>query len=430
GLVRARGIEPPGWWRRLEIAYDAAAGTLRYVELTDRARAEETLTRAQTQLVRSFLTQAVAGSAADQDIARTLYEMLLPLRLRDSTQAGRDSVLLLDRQAAAFPWELLEDRWSANTLPPAVAAGMVRQLKTDRFRAVPARAAGLNALVIGNPSLVPGSGDGPAEFADLPGARAEAQAVAQTLQAAGYAVTSEIGGDATSCVIGLHGGAYRVVHLAGHGVIDYVAPGGAEAASGMMVGHGMVLTPADIAQMRWVPALVFLNCCHLGAERSHGAARYHELAANLGSQFIEMGVQAVVAAGWALDDAAAATFAAAFYQGMLSGQPFGAAVRQARLAAYTLHPQVNTWGAYQCYGDPHFSLSAASAQPSAAQPAPPYFATGELLAELDNLLAREAAADLPPVLARVPDMVRGAWVARPEVGQRLARLGWQPQSHP
>ena len=73
------------------------------------------------------------------------------------------------------------------------------------------------------------------------------------------------------------------------------------------LGRDIVLTPGDIEQMRWVPELVFINCCHLGkpgAGTDRGA-----LAANLGMQFIRMGVRAVVAAGWAVDDAAALAFA-------------------------------------------------------------------------------------------------------------------------
>ena len=32
----------------------------------------------------------------------------------------------------------------------------------------------------------------------------------------------------------------------------------------MVIGRDIFLTPGDIEQMRWVPELVFINCCHLG----------------------------------------------------------------------------------------------------------------------------------------------------------------------
>ena len=41
---------------------------------------------------------------------------------------------------------------------------------------------------------------------------------------------------------------------------------------------------------------------------------------------------------------------------MLKGETFGDAVKTARRRTYDGHPGSNTWGAYQCYGDPDFRL--------------------------------------------------------------------------
>jgi len=41
---------------------------------------------------------------------------------------------------------------------------------------------------------------------------------------------------------------------------------------------------------------------------------------------------------------------------MLDGYAFGAAVQEARKATFEAHPRTNTWGAYQCYGDPDYVL--------------------------------------------------------------------------
>jgi tetratricopeptide (TPR) repeat protein len=71
-----------------------------------------------------------------------------------------------------------------------------------------------------------------------------------------------------------------------------------------------------------------------------------------------MGVKAVIAAGWAVDDAAAITFADVFYDQLLKGAQFGDAVREARKQTYVLHKdRTNTWAAYQCYGDPSYRLA-------------------------------------------------------------------------
>ncbi|MCA9501225.1 MAG: CHAT domain-containing protein, partial [Nitrospira sp.] len=83
---------------------------------------------------------------------------------------------------------------------------------------------------------------------------------------------------------------------------------------------------------------------------------FHQLASNLGTQLIRMGVRAVVAAGWAVDDLAAKTFAKKFYEEMFQNRTFGDAVRLAREEIFLRQGGSNTWGAYQCYGDPDFSL--------------------------------------------------------------------------
>src|SRR5690606_828403 len=107
------------------------------------------------------------------------------------------------------------------------------------------------------------------------------------------------------------------------------------------------------------------------------------LAANLGMQFIRMGVRAVVAAGWAVDDAAALAFAEAFYGRMLAGEAFGEAVRAAREEVWLRFRGVNTWGAYQCYGDPDYTLlRGRAARPAQHQC---FHSPAELSVELDNL---------------------------------------------
>jgi hypothetical protein len=151
----------------------------------------------------------------------------------------------------------------------------------------------------------------------------------------------------------------------------------------MVIGRDTLLTPGDVEQMRWVPELVFINCCHLGRTLSRAPARHNVLAANLAVQFVRMGVKAVVAAGWAVDDGAANAFAESFYGRLLAGEPFGEAVRAAREEVWTRFPGVNTWGAYQCYGDPSYRL-AGGTQPQAKPRERRYHAPCELVAQLDN----------------------------------------------
>ena len=296
---------------------------------------------------------------------------------------------------------------------------MIRQFKTKNFRARPAYAPNDTALVIGNPDL-----GGSPDFADLPGARDEALSVVGTLANAGYDVTDRIGEQTPAILEALHREKWRILHLAGHGVHEYKSAKMAVARSGMVIGLDTILTPGDIEQMRWVPELVFINCCHLGRIDGLGKTEPGVLAANLAEQFINMGVKAVIAAGWAVDDVAGKAFADAFYRHMMAGGFFGEAVRAAREEIFVVCDNVNTWGAYQCYGDPNFRLSRDGVTHYAE--APPYTTPHELVVDLDNLAcglrdgddSSDIAERLERRLKRIPSAQKG-WMKRADVAAAL-----------
>jgi pimeloyl-ACP methyl ester carboxylesterase/tetratricopeptide (TPR) repeat protein len=416
GRSRAYFAEEGAWWHRLQITAKPD-GSLSFNMLTDRARAEMTLQRTQRSLVEKFVKRQIATTAGDQDIAVTLFELLVPNRLKDQAPEGRDLVLVLDAAAAAYPWELLQDGMadaegrSADGADPfrlriALRAGLIRQLQTEAFRESVINATGDCALVIGDPQ-----GD-PAIFPELVGAQQEARTVAQSLRESFAARRSQEGNDDDlvtllvrpadhEVVVALFKRAYRIVHLAGHGVVDYEVPltdaeqqratAGRpierQRVTGMVLGKGVFLTPAEIAQMRRVPELVFVNCCHLGEIKDVEAAPTrdrHLLAANIATELIRIGVKAVVAAGWAVDDNAAELFARTFYEHILSGVTFGRAVYLARCVVAKEFPQSNTWGAYQCYGDPAFRL-ATSDMVASDRFGEDFTAKKELVIALDHL---------------------------------------------
>lgn len=418
---RIRFDDTPEWWQRLEIVEDVApARALRFVFASDRARAEETMSTGQLALAERFIAQASASPSTNVEAARTLFEMLLPVRLREMAPKQQNVVLLLDPWSARFPWELLDNRWSPLGRPPAVQGGMLRQLKAREFREQPAYSDAPSALVVGNPDLA-----GSPDFADLPGARQEAQQVASQLATLGFEVLDSVDEQKDAILYKLHRRAWRILHLAGHGVHE--APGASADAppvSGMVIGARDTLTPGDVQQLRWVPELVFVNCCHLGRTMATHALDRPGFAANLGVAFIQMGARAVVVAGWAVDDAAALTFAETFYARMLAGWYFGEAVRVAREETHRRHPSVNTWGAYQCYGDPNYVLVRGGQMERAA---PPPFATpAELVVALENCASglkagsdeRDPAAQIAAILGRVRQ-VDEAWLTRGDVAAAL-----------
>jgi hypothetical protein len=420
GRRRVRFDTPNEWYQRLEIIRQN--DRLRFLFPTDRARAEETLATGQLALADAFVQIASRDTGQNSEAAKTLFEMLLPLRLRELSPQQGNLVVIVDSQSAHYPWELLENRWAVGERPPSVAAGFVRQFRTAEFRQRPAHSLANTALVIGNPDLQ----DSP-DFCDLPGARDEAQLVAEQLGAEGYAVTDCVDQSATPILEALHKDSWRILHLAGHGVHEHPAAGG-KPMSGMVIGPASFLTPGDIAQMRFVPDLVFINCCHLGRVDGRRELDRLGLAANLGEEFVRMGVRAVVAAGWAVDDRAGQAFAATFYRGMLAGETFGEAVRVAREDVWLRFPDVNTWGAYQCYGDPDFRFHRDGS--SAPRKLTPFATAHELVVEFENLAADlragargEAGEQIEARLARIPANQKSRWLARGDVQAALG-LTW------
>ena len=303
---------------------------------------------------------------------------MLPNALKEAAEWGDNLQLIVDNDAAAIPWEMMVDRHSHSDEPPAVASGLLRQLRTERFRERPFDALDRAACIIGDPAdsdgqPIPG-------FVPLDGAVEECEKVTELLQNGGYSVESAVRKSLLDIMNTLHRRDYRILHLAGHGVhampIDResdresdeveISPAPARAGrlrvrkrkrphvSGMVIGPDITLSPSEVEKMLVVPGLVFINCCELG--RTKGETHWPEFAANIAGQFISMGARCVVASGWEVDDRAAVTFATEFYRRILRGETFGDSVKWARRLTWESHPRVNTWGAYQCYGDPGWRL--------------------------------------------------------------------------
>jgi CHAT domain-containing protein len=362
GWTRIAYEEPAGWWNRIYIrASEDNEDTLIFTVPTDRARAEESRLGVQRNNVDGLIAQSVRNPNWDENLATAMFELMVPNRLKGSFKDLNNVLFVVDEQAASYPWELLYDRRMGKDLPIVVQVGMIRQFSTRTFRETVVDVKNKNVLVIGNPA------DTPKGFANLPGAEQEAILVATKFQENGYDVRPSIHSASSSIMIDLFSKDYRVLHLAGHGVYKYPYRAAPEAepkeVTGMVLGNGVFLTANEIGNKMNIPELVFINCCHLGVlsdpqeEDQAGRNEFNKLAASLSRELIEMGVKAVVAAGWAVDDAAALSFAEVFYDHLLRGYPFGDAIKAARAEIYKQHgDRTNTWAAYQCYGDPAYRL--------------------------------------------------------------------------
>jgi CHAT domain-containing protein len=343
----------PGWQR--VVVSTEANGDMTFRAIEEGRRVECHVTAAQLTLSAELARRAVADPHFDAEVGRALFQLLIPPSIGELLFKGTGTILVVDEKSARVPWELL----SIDGEPLALQASLIRELSTTRFSPVE-RASDGGALVIGDPQV-------DAAFPPLPGAAFEARTVAGILETSGQiGVHVLINAPAFNVISAWFGKRWRILHFAGHGVAEYTvgqasdgsteqSAGGSRKISGLVLDSGLFLTAGEVRQMAAVPDLVFLNAAHMGA--ISGVRGDAAGSASLAVEFAALGCRAIVAPGWAIDDAAAVTFASAFYEALLNGSPYGCAVLAARQATSNEHPGVNTWAAYQCYGDPSFVLT-------------------------------------------------------------------------
>jgi len=347
------------WWNRINVQVlkkpevEDGVQCLLFSASTGGAREEQRELYSTTAIIEHLIEDISKNDNWSTDLARTVFELLVPNDFKEQLQRQGHIIWGLDKTTAAYPWELLQDG-SKDRLPFSVNGGMVRQLATQDYRLRINAVTKDNALIVGDPKL---SGF----INQLPGAKEEAELVAGLLSANGFETNPVINGEAHQIIRELLRDDYKIIHLAGHGIFEekILKNGKERIRSGMVIGKDIYLSTREIKQMSTVPELVFVNCCYLGQVQSKSEELFrsrYKMAANIGTQLIENGVKAVVVAGWAVDDKAALEFARTFYNCMFDGASFGEAVLEARQAVHRKHSRTNTWGAYQCYGDPFYKF--------------------------------------------------------------------------
>lgn len=418
----------------------SAMDTLEFTLFTARARSEVHRQPIQRALVNQLIALAEGEPLRDPALTRSLHLLLLPPELRAKLGNAGNLVLELDAHTARFPWELLDDSTPdqaqgerQQALGWRDSGALVRRLRVKDYRRAPVDNLSTKALVIGLSKLPTFAGR---TLDPLPNVITEVQTVTTTLRITGLNVVTVLDQPSHKCVTTLVPNSWKVVHLSGHGARLR------NGLTGMLIADADVLGPAEFGAMPIVPELVFVNCCHLGLIEPGSPTQSHgEFAASVAEQLIRDGVRCVVAAGWAVDDAAASAFAQAFYTTLGQGQTFGAAVQSARLAARKTSATSNTWAAYQCYGDVNWRLMehTQTGAPSGAQsafnltPLLPAVTVDELALQLEHIAS--AAEDASPatraalrnalqVIDTPGEEPYQSWLTKGSLAQALAKA-WQ-----
>lgn len=157
---------------------------------------------------------------------------------------------------------------------------------------------------------------------------------------------------------------FDVLHYAGHCFYDKADP----TRSGWIFTGGRTLSANELNRVDRIPRFVFSNACESGITPDRARERSALLAPTFAEAFFGRGVANFICTAWPVDDAAALEFARRLYRGILGlrgpGHP-AEALHEAMSAARCELAQLGlgglqTWGAYQHYGDPNFRFGTPS----------------------------------------------------------------------
>ena len=286
--------------------------------------------------IESILT---SGATPQQKIQRLgtkgtyLFEQLLSPQARTALWAVRSRIhsVHIQSQEPWVPWELLKPSGDDGTGNVAEAGFLCEDYEVTRW--VP----GLgyhHDLTMTNVGVVtpPDSG--------LPAAMPERDQM-MTLASQARQVTA-IEPEEVALRKALAGGGLDVIHFTGHGVAGSASADRSE----IRLEAGSRLRPEDltgvVANLGKRTPIVFLNACEIG-RAGMGLTR----PGGWPRGFLSVGAGAFIGPFWKVADASAATFAAEFYDHLISGKSVGAAAHDARMAIQVASDP--SWLAYSVY---------------------------------------------------------------------------------
>jgi hypothetical protein len=365
------------------VSFVRAGDRIRVAAITETATVAERDLGVDFALVDEMVARMTDPLAAQLDgLGDLVRRLLLPADFGDKVREGPPLVFEVDRAMARVHWEMMAGGEAAGPEPRALGlrTALARQLRTT-YSPPPAPAlrpaSRLRALVVGDP------GDA-ATGHSLPGARREAQRVADMLRSRGVDVVELVGAPDASGAGPLPGiapasridvlhhlltGGFDLLHYCGHGDFDPTEPDRAG-----WVFKGGLLTSRELEGMVVAPRLVVANACLSGLTSSvtRGGATVAargetDLLPGLADEFFRRGVRDYVGTAWEVNDEGAILFAETFYDGVLPvGRPtpadvtYGQAMLNARRVLAAAGVYESLWAAYQHYGDPTASLAAPS----------------------------------------------------------------------
>lgn len=292
-----------------------------------------------------FAALLESGGSTDQ-LSRRLGAALLDSALASLPRTVTRLMIVPDGRLHHVPFDALAlpggdplvSRYEVSTAPSAGVAVALRRRAADDG-AVPAS----SLLAFGDPEFQKG-------IPRLVGSGGEAKDVGR------YAADAvvRLRGDASEAFL-KHAdlGGFEVIHFATHALVDEARMDRTALALAPGDGEDGFVTPSELAGLRLAARLVVLSAC----ETAGGKLVQGEGVAGLTAPLLAAGARAVVATKWRIGDETTRRMVDDFYSALGDGQPVGAALSAAKLAAIERHAPASEWAAFSVVGDPMVTVA-------------------------------------------------------------------------
>ncbi|MEG4078560.1 CHAT domain-containing tetratricopeptide repeat protein [Microcoleus sp. Pol8_D6] len=290
------------------------------------------------------------GSTQPQPDLPTLHQLLIdPIASLLPKDPNAHVIFIPQGSLFQVPFPALQDangtyliqKHRILTAPSIQVLALTRQ---QRQKLAPQQSHSGRALVLGNPTMPSVSlslGEPKRQLSPLPGAEAEARAIAPLLN-----TQATIGAQGTKAAIVQKMPQASIIHLATHGLLDNVRGLGSAIALAPSGSDDGLLTAEEIFDMKLQANLVVLSACNTGEGRITGDG-----VIGLSRALISAGVPSVIVSLWAVPDAPTSELMQAFYQNLQNNPDKAQALRQAMLTTMKTHPQPRNWAAFTLIGE-------------------------------------------------------------------------------
>ncbi|HSF74041.1 MAG TPA: CHAT domain-containing protein, partial [Microcoleus sp.] len=295
-------------------------------------------------------SRSSTGFAQPQPNLPTLHQLLIePIASLLPKDPNAHVIFIPQRSLFQVPFPALQDasgtylieKHTILTAPSIQLLDLTRQQR-QKLAQKPANSG--SALVLGNPTMPSVSaylGAPKQQLSPLPGAEAEARAIAPLLN-----TQAILGAQGTKAQIVQKMPQASIIHLATHGLLDDVRGLGSAIAMAPSGSDDGLLTAEEIFDMKLQASLVVLSACNTGEGRITGDG-----VIGLSRALISAGVPSVIVSLWAVPDAPTAELMQSFYQNLQNNPDKAQALRQAMLATMKTHPQPRNWAAFTLIGE-------------------------------------------------------------------------------